>query len=276
MSKLFKHLNIDSVEEKPEVQPTISDSAEEWRNIPGYEGYYEVSNKGNVRSVDRTVVKSNGAVSLVHGKPTAIARSGSPYLSVTLYKDNKQSTKTVHKLVAQAFIINPEGLPEVDHIDNNPKNNCVENLRWVSAKENTAHRVASRSSCKAKEVYCIDTGETFPSLAAAGRSVQAGTQQVIDSINSGSCCKGKVFVYADSIPADVDAYVANACAKYQNFHPKPKMPTARKVVAVELGKVFNSMADAATYFQCDTATIRNRAKANKPFNGVTLMIVNEC
>ena len=174
-SKLFSNLSIDD--------------GEEWRDIAGWEGMYQVSNKGRVRSLDRVVVKSNGSTVTVKGHILNYNSRTMSHVSVPLYRDNKEHNMGVHRLVAQAFIVNPQGLPEVDHIDNNPRNNCVENLRWVSAKENTAHRIASGSSCKAKRVYCVDTQETFASLAAAGRSVQASTQQVIDSINSGSCCK---------------------------------------------------------------------------------------
>lgn len=247
---------------------------EEWRDIPDWEGFYQVSNKGRVRSLDRTVVKSNGSVARVRGKLLDI-KDKDGYMSVMLYRGNKEHNKSIHRLVAENFIINPKGLPEVDHIDNNRSNNKVENLRWVSAKENAAHRIKSGSSSKAKSVYCIDTGETFKSLAAAGRSVNAGTQQVIDSIKSKSCCKGKVFVYADDMPEDLEEYANAARAKYQNFHPKPKMPTAKKIIAIETGQIFNSMTEASIYFNCDIATIKNRVKANKPFNGITLKIISE-
>ena len=258
MSKLFSNI----------------DTYEEWRDIPNWEGMYEVSNKGRIRSVDRVIRASNGNESFKKGQLIAIS-TNMMHCNVQLYKGNKIYNMGVHRAVALAFIPNPKNLPEVDHIDNNPQNNCVENLRWVSSKENTAHRIANRSSCKAKKVYCIDTGETFDSLSAAGRSVHSSTQQIIDSINHKSCCKGKVFVYADNIPEDLETYAIQAHAKYENFHYAPKMPTSRKVVALETAEIFDSMTDAAYHFNCDIATIRNRIKANKPFNGITLKFISE-
>ena len=246
---------------------------EEWRDIAGWEGMYQVSNKGRVRSLDRVVVKSDGSSALLKGKIISASKNMT-HCNVQLYKDNKEYNKGVHRLVAQTFIPNPKNLPEVDHIDNNPFNNCVENLRWVSSKENAAHRVVSGKSCKAKAIMCLDTGEVFKSLSAAGRSVQASTQQVIDSIKSKSCCKGKVFVYADDLPDNLEEYAKAAHAKYQNFHPRPNMPSSKQVIAVETGQIFSSMTEAATHFGCDIATIRNRVQAGKQFNGVTLKFIS--
>lgn len=89
---------------------------EEWRPIAGYEGLYEVSNTGQVRRVgDLMVLKFSD-------------RRG--YCGVRLRKDGIQKMFSVHRLVAQAFIPNPKGLPQVNHIDENKKNNNVDNLEW--------------------------------------------------------------------------------------------------------------------------------------------------
>ena len=115
----------------------------------------------------------------------------------------------------------------------------------------------------------METGEIFSSLSSAGKSVQASTQQVIDSIDSRRCCKGVTFVYADAIPENIEEYLQQAHAKYQAFHRRPVMKNARKVIVVETGQVFDSMASAARFFDCDTTTISNRIKAAIPFGGVT-------
>ena len=93
-----------------------------WKDIEGYEGRYKVSNTGKVYSIttNREMATSNNT----------------SYLGVTLYKDGKPKFKLVHRLVAQAFIPNPENKPEVNHIDHNTHNNNIANLEWVTKDEN--------------------------------------------------------------------------------------------------------------------------------------------
>jgi len=109
---------------------------EEWRDITGYEGYYQVSSKGNVRSLDRTLINSIGVESNVKGKKIYKSLVGAGYYQVKLYKDGKKLNQYVHQLVASAFIPNPKNYSEINHIDYNKENNCVENLEWCTHIEN--------------------------------------------------------------------------------------------------------------------------------------------
>lgn len=98
---------------------------EEWRAVPGYEGRYEISNHGNVKSL---FFKRIAYVSCFT-KPN-------DYKCVTLYKNGKRQNLYIHRLVAQAFIPNPNNFSQVNHIDENKSNNCVNNLEWCTAKYN--------------------------------------------------------------------------------------------------------------------------------------------
>jgi hypothetical protein len=116
---------------------------EEWRPVAGYEGRYEVSNLGRVRSLDRF---SRGG-RFVKGKMLKPNRTGKGqrYRAVGLYDGNGHDGHTptcIHRIVAEAFIPNPEGKREVNHKDNDGANNCVTNLEWVTTAENGAHRRA--------------------------------------------------------------------------------------------------------------------------------------
>ena len=109
---------------------------EEWRPIEGYEGLYEVSNLGRVRSLDRYIKYSNGNIHLHKGKMLSPTKDTVGYLKVGLYCNGKYKMFSVHRLVAQAFIPNPDNLPQVNHRDENPSNDNVDNLEWCDAKYN--------------------------------------------------------------------------------------------------------------------------------------------
>ena len=111
---------------------------EEWRPIEGYEGLYEVSNTGQVRSLDR-YVKNNYSYRLQKGKVLSPEKNKDGYLLVSLCCNGKQNLRTVHRLVAQAFIPNPNNLPQVNHKDENKSNNRVDNLEWCDQAYNNLY-----------------------------------------------------------------------------------------------------------------------------------------
>lgn len=114
-------------------EKTICDEA--WREVNGYDGIYEISNKGRIRSNPRKVWN--------YTKPGRILkpyRKGNGYFQITLRGGTKYEKHAyIHRLVAEAFIPNPKNLPQVNHKDFDKANNCVENLEWVSAQENILH-----------------------------------------------------------------------------------------------------------------------------------------
>lgn len=246
-------------------------SDEEWRDIKGFEGYYQVSDKGRVKGLNRTT--ANGR----YVRGNIVKPTGSRYQSVSLWKDNIETNKLVHRLVAEAFIPNPDNLPEVNHKDRDFTNNCVSNLEWTTSAANHSHYVSNRGASYSyrRAVKCLETGEVFKSISAGGRSVCADATQVIESITSKSCCKGVTFVYADDLPLDEEAYMKAAHAKYQDFHFRPNMPNSKRVRVIETGKEFDSIAAAANFFECDTATIRGRIIESRTVNGFTLEFIDK-
>ncbi|GIN13174.1 HNH endonuclease [Shouchella clausii] len=113
---------------------------EEWRDVPGYEGIYEVSNTGKVRTH-----KNKTTHSVKHGTRKWKQRELKQKVSkddcrrVSLWKNKKDKTWLVHRLVAMAFLDKPEGKDYINHIDGNRANNCVENLEWCDHTENNNH-----------------------------------------------------------------------------------------------------------------------------------------
>lgn len=109
---------------------------EVWKDISGYEGLYQISDFGNVKSITRMVKSNHGNFRLQREKLLKVRLNNKGYYTVILYKDSHPKTFFVHRLVAIAFIPNENDLPEVNHIDENKLNNYVENLEWVTHKEN--------------------------------------------------------------------------------------------------------------------------------------------
>lgn len=110
------------------------DIMEEWRAVKGFEGAYEISNLGNLRSIDR-----NSLGKRYFGKLISNAQDRGGYLVNILSYEGKRQTVRRHRLVAEAFIPNAERKPEVNHIDGDKTNNQVSNLEWATHRENTDH-----------------------------------------------------------------------------------------------------------------------------------------
>lgn len=105
---------------------------EEWKDIQGYEGLYQVSNLGSVKSLVGWNVGKND----YEKREKILNPSKGEYERVVLFKNGKSKTFAIHVLVAKTFIPNPENKPQVNHKDENKYNNCVSNLEWCTHKEN--------------------------------------------------------------------------------------------------------------------------------------------
>ncbi len=137
-----------------------------WKPIPGYEGHYEASNTGLIRSVDRVVVLKT---KLYEDRPCKFkSRVLKPYTykskrsniqprdTVALSVDGKLKTHAVHKLIAITFIANKNNFETVNHIDGDCKNNHVENLEWISREENNRHAFKNKLVKTQKLIAQID------------------------------------------------------------------------------------------------------------------------
>ena len=153
-----------------------------WRDIEGYKGLYQVSNMGRVKSLERTVRNGRG-YKIVPEKILDGYEYGHGYLYAELCKDGKSKFCRINRLVAQAFLENPDNLPEVNHKDEIRTNNRVDNLEWCTKQYNIEYS-------QGKAVIGINKVSglivEFPSTKEAER------QTGIPHQNIGKCCKGKV------------------------------------------------------------------------------------
>lgn len=132
---------------------------EEWRPVKEYEGYYEVSNLGNIRSVSRVELQPIGRheqswTRTRQGRDKAVRINNLGYVQVILYKDGKGTGKLVHRLVAESFVENPLSNKEVNHKDGVRDNNIYMNLEWVTRSENALHGTRVLGKNRGSENRC--------------------------------------------------------------------------------------------------------------------------
>lgn len=166
--------------------------AEKWLPVVGYEGYYEVSDHGSVRSLDRTEVLKDGRTRRKRGKTlTKIWYDGKHhYKGVTLCKDGEHKRLSIHRLVAIAFIPNPHNLPEVNHKDENTVNNAADNLEWCDKQYNNTYGTLRARVAAAQ-------GKTVLQLDANGNVIKEWTSEGLAAASTGAsqtgisaCCRG--------------------------------------------------------------------------------------
>ena len=159
---------------------------EVWKYITGYDNWYQVSNLGNVRyrDVNGNMIQKSININKKNG-----------YSIVVLYDRNskKKSTCYVHRLVAQAFIPNTNNLPQVNHKDGNKQNNSIDNLEWISVKNNIIHSIKILNNDHAKSlkhrVKCIETGVIYKSISEASILTNISRRGIGDAAVNKIRCK---------------------------------------------------------------------------------------
>lgn len=116
---------------------------EKWVGIKGFEGKYQISNLGNVKSLDYTNIDKRGFAFTKKGKQLKTNINMHGYRTIGFHFNYKNCLKFIHRLIAEAFIPNPENKPCVHHIDHNKLNNSIDNLMWVSYSENIAYNYST-------------------------------------------------------------------------------------------------------------------------------------
>lgn len=215
-----------------------------WKPIEGFEGIYEVSNLGRVKSLDRiikydsrqyvnkfgTIVNKNASTMQIPGKIRKLGKDFDGYPEIHLQaNDGRSKYCRVHRLVAQAFIPNPDNLPQVDHIDGNRANNCVDNLRWCTAKQNVHYamdRLGNWSKSReytSKKLYaynkdgqCVSEYESLKACSIALGKCDNGSALVIQKKRHRPY-KSLCFIYEDELDQieDLDQYIKDVFKDYR-------------------------------------------------------------
>ncbi|MEU2013072.1 NUMOD4 motif-containing HNH endonuclease [Nocardia sp. NPDC019302] len=142
--------------------PQITGVTERWRPVVGWEGLYEVSDQGAVRSLERRVVFSDGRARIQPGRLLGQHRTQSGHLTVRLSLNKSSELRKVHRLVLLAFVGPPPPGTECCHNDGDATNNRVENLRWDTRSANTLDKVAHGNHPNASKTHCVNGHEFTP------------------------------------------------------------------------------------------------------------------
>ena len=165
-----------------------------WKPVVGYEGFYEVSNIGKVRSLARIVECNDGRKRKIKDRILKGSSYSGGYSGVTLHKDGCTKSVNIHRIVAEAFVPNPLEKEEVNHKDENPSNNHASNLEWVTHKENInygtrterARETTTKLQGKAVQQFSKDGKlvAEYESLSAAGNATGTHVPNIL------KCAKG--------------------------------------------------------------------------------------
>ena len=155
-----------------------------WKPITGFEGLYNVSNFGNVKSCNRTRKSKANSLAIVKERMLKLNTDKDGYKSVALCLNGKLYYRRVHRLVAEAFIPNPNHYTLINHIDENVSNNIVSNLEWCSPSYNRLYSLYKSS-------YKIKCNEVvYPSIKASARALGIDTKSIRYRLKVGGLYKG--------------------------------------------------------------------------------------
>lgn len=170
----------------------MKEEKEVWKDIKDYEGLYQVSNMGRVKSLERTVRNGRGYYKTVSEKIKKGKDNGHGYLQVSLCKDGRKKWYRINRLVAQAFLPNPNNLPIINHKDEDKYNNHMDNLEWCSHSYNNTYNDRAKKAGKklSKPVFSVNKESGLIMWWQSSHEAERCT-----GINNGNiirCCQGKL------------------------------------------------------------------------------------
>lgn len=167
-----------------------------WKDIEGYEGIYQISSHGRVRSLDRENYAGNNSFRKIKGKILKLQDNGKGYLIKILWNKSKYEARYIHRLVAEAFIENPNGYSQINHIDEDKYNNYLNNLEWCTHAYNQEYsKTYKKAGIKNSKIVINEKGEEFPSARDAAKTLGLNDRAISQSIKKKHKCGGLKWMY---------------------------------------------------------------------------------
>ena len=165
-----------------------------WRDIKNYEGLYQVSNLGRVKSLN---YRHTGREQIL--KPI---KYNNDYLRINLWKNNKMKTHTIHRIVAQTFLDNPNNYPCINHIDENKTNNNITNLEWCTHEYNNNYgtRIQRTVESNSIPIYCLETNKIYKSAKECAKELKLSRENIVNILKGRQKqAKGYTFRYSNQV-----------------------------------------------------------------------------
>ena len=223
-----------------------------WKDIKDYEGIYQVSNRGDVKRLPGRFINKLGRYTTVKERILSAVCTSQGYYIVGLSKFASLKNVPIHRLVAEAFIPNPDNLPQVNHIDGDKSHNYVENLEWCTARENNEHAWATKLNKNyPREIKVTDTetGDVTYYHSVQEFSIASGCKSANQCLDNNTTWRNYKIEYTD--PNLVEKFLQINSTK-QPVGGNTSMP----VRCVTTREVFPSVRKCGQHFEFDDETIR--------------------
>lgn len=250
-----------------------NDLKEEWRDIKGYEGLYQISNIGRIKSCNKLSYDNKKIKSKI--LKTKINKNG--YEQIFLYKNNTKKYKSVARLVAEAFIPNPENKPEVDHINTIRNDNRVENLRWVTKKENMNNKITLNNKSETmkgkfkginnpmygKNPFKNKTEDEINEIkkkireSNIGRKLSIETKEKMSKVRKGKLLGEKNPMYGKRHSEETKNKIS------EKLKGKNKGKCCKKVICITTGEIICSITEASQKYNVDKSDLTKCCKGKK-------------